>query len=107
MPDEGSGKLRGIDYRNIPLLKKEGNPADMILMSVGDDPAPDLGFVLDQMGKIRNDIVDSRPCGIRKPDTAVDNQNIILVLDTIKVFSDLTKTAKGIDLDRIGTVFFD
>ena len=65
----------------------------MVFVSVSDDHAADFGFALNKVRKIWNNVVDSRPCCIGEPDTAIDNENVVLVFDTIKVLTDFAKSA--------------
>ena len=79
------------------LLQEEGNGADMVFMTMGDDQSLDLGLIFYQIGIIRNDVVDAEKIIFRKQDTAVDNDNFIIMLDAVHVLADFAKAADRID----------
>ena len=51
--DQGQGELGAVD-RDLEFAEKPGEAADVVLVAVGKDNCPDVGFVLNQVGDIRN-----------------------------------------------------
>ena len=61
------------------ILQHIRQSADMILMSVGEDDAPDLVRILRQIGHIRDDHVHPVHIAIRETQAAVHHQDIVSV----------------------------
>lgn len=98
VPDERTGDLRRIDDRHVDSLEKEGDAADVVFVTMGDDKSLDLGGILFEMGEVRDDVVDSRHAVLREHDTAIDDEDRIVVLDAVEVLSDLAQSAQSINL---------
>lgn len=67
----------------------------MVLMSVGDHIAAQLVQVALEVRCIRNDQVNAQHVVIRKGNAAVDNYDVIAVLDHRHVLTDLVQTPSG------------
>ena len=79
------------------LLHTVGNRADMVLVPVGDEHAPQLFCILDQVGKVRDDQIDTVHILIRETDTAVYHDHISAVFQYRDVFADLIQSTQGND----------
>ncbi len=71
----------------------------MVFVAMGDDKTFDFALVLDEVGKIRDNIVDSRHGVIREHDTTVDDENRIVIFDAINVLSDFAESSQCVDLN--------
>ena len=86
----------GIDGR-IHRTQHIGDGPDVVLMSVGDEDAPDLALVLDEIAHIGNDHVDAVHIVIREPHAAVHNDDVVAILIDRQVLTDLVQTAQRDD----------
>ena len=73
----------------------------MVLMTVGNDQRFDFFMIFDEVGVIRYDIVHAKQVSLGEHDTAVDDDNLIVMFEAVHVFTDFTKTAQGI-YKRVG-----
>ena len=67
----------------------------MILMAMGDEDGPDAVPVLDQVGEIGYDHVDTVHVVVREAHAHVHQDDVVAVLVDGEVFADLIETAKG------------
>ncbi len=74
-----------------------GDGSDVVLVAVGDEDAPDLALVLDQIAHIRDDHVDAVHIVIREPHSAVHDHDVVPVLVDGQVFPDFIQTAQRYD----------
>ena len=74
-----------------------GDGSDVVLVAVGDEDAPDLALVLDEVAHIRDDHVDAVHIVIREPHSAVHDHDVVPVLVDGQVFPDLIQTAQRYD----------
>ena len=95
--DDAAGQSGRVD-RCVALAQNIRNSADMVLMSVGDHIAAQLVQVALEVRCIRNDQVNTQHVVIRKGNAAVDNYDVIAVLDHRHVLTDLVQTAERYDL---------
>lgn len=95
--DDAAGQSGRVD-RRVALAQNIRNSADMVLMSVGDHIAAQLVQVALEVRCIRNDQVNAQHVVIRKGNAAVDNYDVIAVLDHRHVLTDLVQTAERYDL---------
>ncbi len=72
----------------------------MILVSVGDQERADLGRVLPQVGDVRNDEVDAEHLLVREHEPAVDDDDVVAVLEDVHVLADLPHASEGDDPKR-------
>ena len=70
----------------------------MVLVSVGEKDAPDPGLILDQIAVIGNDHVNAVHIVVRETHTAVNDNDVVLILDDGHVLADLIQSAKRNDL---------
>ena len=95
--DDAAGQSGRVD-RCVALTQNIRNSADMVLMSVGDHIAAQLVQVALEVRCIRNDQVNTQHIVIRKGNAAVDNYDVIAVLDHRHVLTDLVQAAERYDL---------
>ena len=66
-------------------------------MPVGDEDAPDLALVLDEITHIGDDHVDAVHIVIREPHAAVYHNDVVAILIDRQVLTDLIQTAQRDD----------
>ena len=93
--DQCLGKWSCPDFFQADLFQEERKTADMVFMSVCDDKCLDSILVFYKIGKIRNDIVYSRKGIFREHDSAVNDDDFIIMFNTVHVLSNFTKSTQG------------
>ena len=74
-----------------------GDRPDVVLMPVGDEDAPDLSLIFDEIAHIGNDHVDAVHIVIREPHAAVHHDDVVAILIDCQVLADLIQTAQRDD----------
>ena len=92
--DEAGGEAGAVDG-HVDLLEDVGNGADVVLVAVGDEQAPDPGFVLDEIRHIGDHAVDAVHVITGEGHTAVHYDDLAAVFIGGHVLADLVETAKG------------
>ena len=106
------GKLT-LDHAKRKLAREDGHLARevhkevrertrVILVAVSDNYAAELLLVLENIGVVRKDEVDSRLIIIGEHKASVDEDHVIAALERRHVLSDAIKAAKRDDLERRG-----
>ena len=95
-PDKAGGHTGGV-HRHIQFPQEVGQRADMVLVAVGDEDAPDAVSVFQQVGEIGNDHVDAVHIVIGEAHAGVHHHHVVAVLIYGHVLADLVETAKGDD----------
>ena len=95
--DEAGGEAGAVDG-HVHLLEHVGNGAHMVLMSVGDEQAPDAGPVLDEVADVGDDAVDAVHVVPGEGHAAVHHDDLAAELVGGHVLADLVETAQGNDL---------
>ena len=106
--DEARGQP-GAVHRHIHLAQHIGDGPDVVLVSVGDDQAPDAGLVLHQVCHVGDDQVDAVHVVAGKGHAAVHHDDLAAVLINRHILADLVETAKRDDLHffcQISTLLF-
>ena len=102
--NDAHGKLRGIEGHR-QLVQDIGNRPDMVFMSVGDENALDLVFILDQKGNIGYDKVDPRHVVLGERHSAVNDDDTVAVAESCHIHSDEFNAAQGNDLQLLFSFF--
>ncbi len=97
--DQADRQPRGI-YRQIDLLEQIRQAADVILMPMCDHNAPDVLFVLNQIGKIRDHKIHAEHIAVREHDAAIHQDHFALTFIQRDIFAHLAKAAQGHDAHR-------
>ena len=92
--DEAGGEPGAVDG-HVQLLEHIGDGADVVLVAVGDEQAPDPGPVLDEVADIGDDAVDAVHVIPGEGHAAVHHDNLAAVLVGGHVLADLIETAQG------------
>ena len=64
---------------------------------MGDDQNLSLAVIFYQIVVIRNDIVNTEKVFLRKTNTRIDNQYLILVFKAVHIFTDFAQSSHSID----------
>ena len=99
------GQLCRID-RDIDLLEHIGQCTDMILMSVGDDKSLHLGYIVFQISDVRNHQINAQHVILRERESAVHNDDTVLILERRNVHTDLFQSAQRYDTQFSIVLFF-
>ena len=94
--DKTGGEAGAVDG-HIDLLENIGDGADVVLVAVGDEQAPDPGFVLDEIAHIGDHAVDAVHIIAGEGHAAVHHDDLAAVFIGGHVLADLVETAKGDD----------
>ena len=74
-----------------------GDGPDVVLVAVGDEDAPDLALVLDEVAHIGDDHVDAVHVVVREAHAAVHHDDVVAVLIDGHVLADLVQAAQRND----------
>ena len=94
--DETGGEAGAVDG-HVDLLEHIGDGADVVLVAVGDEQAPDSGLVLDEVADIGDHAVDAVHVITGEGHTTVHHDDFAAVFIGGHVLADLVETAKGND----------
>ena len=92
--DEAGGEAGAVDG-HVDLLEDVGNGADVVLVAVSDEQAPDPGLVLDEVADIGDHAVDAVHVVPGEGHAAVHHDDFAAVLIGGHVLANLVETAKG------------
>ena len=94
--DEPRRHAGGIDG-GVDGTQHIGQRPDVVLVAVGDEDAPDLVLVLDEVAHVGDDHVDAVHVVVGKAHAAVHHDDVAAVLVDGEVLADLVQAAKGND----------
>ena len=77
-----------------------GQAADVVLVGVRDQERPDLGAVLLEVRDVGDDEVDAEHLLVREHEPAVDDDDVVAVLEHVAVLADLPYPAERDDAER-------
>ena len=92
--NQGEGQL-GAVYGNVDFLEQIRQPADMVLVAMGQHHAPELVNIPLQVGKVRNDNIHPQHFRIRERQTAVDQEHVVSTFHNRHILADLVQAAQG------------
>ena len=91
------GQLRAVDRRG-QVAQHIGHRADVVLVAVGDEIAPDLLPVVLQIAGIGNDEIHPRHILPGEYAAEVDDDDVVLIFKYRQVFADFAQAAQRYDL---------
>ena len=91
---EAEGQAAAVDRRGC-RSKREGEGANVVLVPVGEQDRAQLVAALGEVVEVGNDRLDPRELGIRKQETGVDQQKVLVPLDDHRVQAELTAVPRG------------
>ncbi|VJY24329.1 Uncharacterised protein [Streptococcus pneumoniae] len=92
--NQSQRKRSSVD-RDICLLEQEWNPTDVVLVSVRNQNSLDAVDIVHDVRVIRNDIVDTKQVIFWEFNPSIDDDNLILVFNSVSVFPDFSQTTDG------------
>ena len=92
---------RGAVDRERQVAQQKREPADVVLVTVGDDAAFDARRVLAQPREVGEHEVDAEHVGVGEHEAAVEQQDAAVLLERRAVAADLAETAEEGDADRV------
>lgn len=72
----------------------------MVFVAVGDEEGFDFGPVIFQIGIVGDDVIDPGEVGLGEANARVDEDDGTIGFETIRVFTHLTESAEGKDINR-------
>ena len=87
----------GVDG-GVDAPQEIGDGADVVLVAVGEEDAPNLVLVFDEIGKVGDNHVDAVHVVVREAHAHVHHDDVPAVLVYGEVLADLVETAKRNDL---------
>ena len=88
----------GAVHRHVHLFEDIGDGADVVLVPVGDEKAPDAVPVLHQVGHVGDHQIDAVHVPVGEPHAAVHHNDLAAVFVNGHVLADLVEASKGNDL---------
>jgi hypothetical protein len=92
--DQAVGQTRRID-RAFQLRQDERQGSNVVFVPVGDENSPDFIEPFQQVGDVGDYQVHPKHSFFRELDPAVDDYDIVFVLQGHHVFADFPKSAQG------------
>ena len=90
------GHAGGVDG-GVDVPQQIGDGADVVLVPVGEEDAPDLVLVLDEIGEVGDDHVDAVHVVVGEAHAHVHHDDVPAVLVDGEVLADLVEAAQGND----------
>ena len=85
--------------RDVQLLQKIRDTADVVLVAVREHDAANLVRVADKIGKIRHDKVDPQHIVVGEAESAVDDEDAVAVFEHREVLADFIEAAERDDAE--------
>jgi hypothetical protein len=98
---ESTGQGAGIDRHARELGQDVGQRADVVLVGMGDQERPDLVAVLLEIADVGDDEVDAEHLLVGEHEAAIDDDDVVAVLEHVHVLADLPHPAKRDDAERL------
>src|SRR5690606_14175964 len=92
---EAQGELRPVHGHLRQQPEHVGDAADVVLVPVGKDPALDLVRILDDPVDLGDEDVHAEHVGVGEGQPAVDEEDLVLVLEGEHVLPDLAHAPEG------------
>ena len=92
--DEAAGHGGDMDWGQ-DLLQGVGQGTDVVLVAMGDEEAPKLSLIFDQIGEVGNHQVHPVHVLFREAHAAVHHDHVLAILQDGDIFTDFVETAQG------------
>ena len=99
--EEPARQRRGVDRHARELGEHVRQAADVVLVGVGDEEGLDLLAVLLEVGDVGDDEVDAEHLLVGEHEAAVDDDDLVAVLEDVHVLADLAHPAERDDAERL------
>ena len=98
---QAAGQGRGVDRHARELREHVRQGADVVLVGVGDEERLDVGAALLEIGDVGDDEVDAEHLLVGEHQSAVDDDDLVAVLEDVHVLADLAHPAERDDAERL------
>ena len=95
--EQAAGERRGVDRHARELRQHVRQRADVVLVGVGDDERLDVGLALLEVRDVGDDEVDPEHLLVGEHEPAVDDDDVVAVLEHVHVLADLADAAERDD----------
>ena len=95
--EQAAGERRGVDRHARELRQDVRQGADVVLVGVGDQERLDVGLALLEVGDVGDDEVDPEHLLVGEHQPAVDDDDVVAVLEHVHVLADLADAAERDD----------
>ena len=100
--EQAAGERRGVDRHARELRQDVRQGADVVLVGVGDEERLDVGLALLEVGDVGDDEVDAEHLLVGEHEPAVDDDDVVAVLEHVHVLADLADAAERDDAEGNG-----
>ena len=101
LPSRPRARVRGVDRDARELGQDVRQAADVVLVGVGDEERLDVGAALLEVGDVGDDEVDAEHLLVGEHQSAVDDDDLVAVLEDVHVLADLAHPAERDDAERL------
>ena len=101
---QAAGQRGRVDGHARELGEDVRQPSDMVLVRVRDEERPDVLAALLEIGHVGHDEVDAEHLLVGEHQAAVDDHDVVAVLEHVHVLADLADAAERQDAERGATV---
>ena len=98
--EQAAGQGAGVDRHARELGQHVRQAADVVLVGVGDEERADLLAVLLEIRDVGDDEVDAEHLLVGEHEPAVDDDDVVAVLEEVHVLADLAHPAERDDAER-------
>ena len=98
---QAARQRRGVDGHARELGQHVRQAADVVLVGVGDEERLDLVAALLEVGDVGHDEVDAEHLLVGEHQPAVDDDDVVAVLEDVHVLADLADAAERDDAERL------
>ena len=95
-PHQAQGHAGGVDG-GVEGPQDIGQRPNVVLVTMGEEDAPDAVLILDEIAHVGDDHVDAVHVVVREPHAHVHHDDVVSVLVDREVLADLIQTAQGND----------
>src|ERR1700758_1094130 len=88
----------GAVYGHVQLGEDPGQAADVVFVAVGEDDSAHMVAVLDEVGDVGDDDVDTEQLGFGEHQPGIDDEDVVFVAEGEAVHAELAQSAEGNDL---------
>ena len=99
--EQAAGERRGVDRHARELGQDVRQGADVVLVGMGDQERLDVGAALLEVGDVGDDEVDPEHLLVGEHEAAVDDDDLVAVLEDVHVLADLPHPAERDDAERL------
>ena len=99
--EQAAGEGGGVDRHARELRQHVRQRADVVLVGMGDEERLDVGAAFLEVGDVGDDEVDPEHLLVGEHQAAVDDDDLVAVLEDVHVLADLAHPAERDDAERL------